>query len=172
MLPLLNVWNFFGKLRKKHQRVQKQTFRQVSKILKIFRKSSEVFGNLRKNRRMPQSAQNDLPAFLIFLKNFRKLSEVFGNLRKISETVAKYLKQPSSIFELFWIFGNCRKSSEIFAILQKKWENVGKFSKRSSNNFWKFSKIFGNLWKCSKVLGKLRKPSENFQMWSEVYRNF
>ena len=44
-------WKFFGKLRKKHWRVQKQTFQQVSEILKIIGslwKSSEVFGKLRK----------------------------------------------------------------------------------------------------------------------------
>ena len=52
--PLLNVWKFFRKLMEKHRRVQKQTFQQVSKILKIF-------GNLQKNRRMSPSAQNNLP---------------------------------------------------------------------------------------------------------------
>ena len=173
MSPLSNVWKFFGKLRKKHRRVQKQTLRQVSKIFKNLRKYSEILG---KNRRMSHSAQNDLPAFFIIFFKFweiigslQKSSDVFWNLRNISKIVAKCLKQPSSIFECFEIFRNCPKSSEIFEILRKKSEDVGKFSKRSSDNFCKVSKIFGNVRKCSKIL---RKPSENFRMWLEDYENF
>ena len=61
---------------KKHRRVQKQTFQQVSEIFENLRKSSG------KNWKMSQSAQNNLPAFLKFFRNLRKLYEVFGNLRK------------------------------------------------------------------------------------------
>ena len=48
MSLLLNVWKFFGKLREKHWRVQKQTFQQVSEIFKNLQKSLEVFGNYQK----------------------------------------------------------------------------------------------------------------------------
>ena len=52
------LWITFN--RKKHQRVQKQTFRQVSEIFENLQKSSGIFG---KNWKMLQSAQDDLPAF-------------------------------------------------------------------------------------------------------------
>ena len=41
MSPLLNVWKFFGKLKKKHRRVQKQTFGQVSEIFENLREKLE-----------------------------------------------------------------------------------------------------------------------------------
>ena len=49
--PLLNVWKFFGKLRKKHRKVQKTniptSFRNFLKNFENLRKPSEVFGCLR-----------------------------------------------------------------------------------------------------------------------------
>ena len=80
---------------KKHRRVQKQTFQQVSEIFENLRKS------LGKNWKMSQSAQNNLPAFLKFFRNLRKLYEVFGNLRKsgkMSENVGKLSKRSSNTF--------------------------------------------------------------------------
>ena len=69
------------------------------KLLKIFgnlRKSSEIFG---KNRKMSQSAQDDLRAFFDFfmkssevIGNLQNYSDVFGNLRKISEICRKVIK--------------------------------------------------------------------------------
>ena len=118
MSSLLNVWKFFGKLRKKHPRVQKQTFRQVSKIFKNFRKSLEVFG---KNRRMSQSAQNDLSCIFEFFffeifGNYGKSSEIFGNYRKVLKTIFRQfllifenLKRKSSE-----MFGNARKTSRVY----------------------------------------------------------
>ena len=96
---------------KKLRRKQKRTFRQLSETFENLRKSSEVIGNLRKsleilgknrkfsenmgnlrkNRELSQSAQDDLPVFLIFC-------DIFGNHRKF---VAKCLKLPSSNFESF-----------------------------------------------------------------------
>ena len=46
------------KLRKKHQRMQKQTFQQVSKIFKIFRKSSEKIGECRKVLKTTNNTDN------------------------------------------------------------------------------------------------------------------
>ena len=99
MSPLLNVLKFLGKLinfRKKHWRVQKQTFQQVPKFLKIFGnlwKSPEIF---RKNWKMSQSAQDDLPAFQKILMKFLEIIEsIWTSLeifRKFQKSVAKCLK--------------------------------------------------------------------------------
>ena len=99
MSPLLNIWKLFRKLRKKHQRVPTQTFPQVSGIFENLRESSEVFGNLRKNRKMSHGAQDDLPAFKFF---FMESSEIIGSLRMSSN-----------------VFGCLRMSSEIYESLRK-----------------------------------------------------
>ena len=183
----LNVWKFFGKLRKKHRRVQKTniptSFRKFFKNLWNLRKSSEISGRLRtssekigKCRKVLKTTFQHFLNFLQIFGNHRKSTDVFGNLRKNSENFGNRCKVLETTFQHFWnflkIFGNCRKSSEIFGKIRKKSENVGKFSKRSSDTFWKLSKIFGNLRKSSEMLGKLRKPSENFRMLSEVYEFF
>ena len=74
---------------KKAPESAKKNFRQVSKIFENLRK----FG---KTRKMSQSAQDDLPAFLIFfmkssevIGNIRNSSDVFVNLRKFRKFVAK-----------------------------------------------------------------------------------
>ena len=79
----------------------------------------KIFG---KNRKMFQSAQNDLPASFEF---FFKSSENFGNCHKV-------LKNNLPAFFIFYFFLNLwklPKSSAIFGIIRKKSENVGKFSK-------------------------------------------
>ena len=151
MSLLLNVWLFFGKLRKKHWRVQKQTFQQVSKISKNFWKSSEVFGNFQKKQRMLQSTQTYFEFRFEIFVNYQKSSENFKHYYKMLKTTFQHLKF------FFEIFRNCRKSLETFGILQKKSENVGKFSKQSSDNFSKFSKFFGNVRKCSENFGNTQK---------------
>ena len=69
MSPLLNVWKFFGKLRKKVLESAKtkrsNKFLKFLKIFENFPKSSEVF---RKNQQTSQSAKNDLSAFFNFFK--------------------------------------------------------------------------------------------------------
>ena len=99
MSPLLNVPKFLDKFRKEHRSVQKQTFRQVSETFENLRKSSEIFESPEisgKNRKMSQSAKDDLPAFFMksseVIGNLRNSSDVFGNLRKISEICSKVLK--------------------------------------------------------------------------------
>ena len=79
MSPLMNVWKFFGKLRKKHQRVQKQTFQQVSKIFISFQKSLEVFG----------CRFNFFMKSLEIIGSLQMSSKIFGKFRKF---VAKYLR--------------------------------------------------------------------------------
>ena len=123
-----------------------------------FWKSSEIFG---KNRKMSQSAQDDLPAF--FLMKFSEIigslpmsSDVFENLLKFSEICRKVLK---ITFQHFWnffeIFGNCRKSSEIFGSLRKN----RKMSESSQNNL---PTLFENFRQLSEIFGSVRKCSENF----------
>ena len=188
MSPLLNVWKFFGKLRKKHRRVQitniPTSFRKFKNFLKIFgnlRKSSEISESLRKSSEkigkcrkvLKTTFQHFLNIFKSseIIRSLRKSSDVFGNLRKTLEIVAKCLKQPSSIFKnvLKPSVGNCRKSSEIFASLRKKSENAGKFSKRSSDTFWKFSKTFR---KSSEVFENGRKISETLGKYFECNWSF
>ena len=124
MSPLLNVWKFFGKLRgKKHRKVQKQIFRQVSKIFKDFRKSSEIFGKIGECHKVLKMTFQYFWIFLQIFGNYRKSSELFGRLRKSSENfrncckmLLRKKKQLSSIFEFFLksseIVGSLRKSSE------------------------------------------------------------
>ena len=94
MSSLLNVWKFFGKLRKKHPRVQKQTFRQVSKIFK------KIFGNLWKSSEKIGECRKVLKTtFHVFLNYFfLKFSEIIGSLRKSSETIGKFSKRSSDNF--------------------------------------------------------------------------
>ena len=146
MSPLLNVWKFFGKLRKKHQRVQKQTFPQVSEIFENLQQSSEKIGKCRK---VYKTTFQHFKLFYEIFGNHRKSSDVFGNLRKISETCCKVLK---ITFQHLKFFSNLRKFLELFG---KKSENVGKFSKQS----------FGNARKTSETLGK-------FSIVMEAYEKF
>ena len=110
--PLLNVWKFFGKLKKKHPRVQKQTFQQVSKF---FWKSSKIFKVFGKNQRMSQSTQNNLLAFFIFLK------KIFRNCWRSSEKIRKCRKVLKMIFQqIVYIFRNAWKTLETL----RKFSNV------------------------------------------------
>ena len=96
--------------------MQKQTFRQVSEIFENLRKCLEIFG---KNRKMSQSAQDDLPAFLFFFK-------IFGNCRKSSEKNRKMSESSQNdIPALFETFENFRKSSEVFGNARKTSETLG-----------------------------------------------
>ena len=144
MSPLLNVWKFFEKLRKKHQRVQRQTFRQLSGIFENLRKSSEKIGKCRKVLKM--TFQHFKTFYEIFGNHrksskvfvcLRKSSYVFENLRKISEICRKVLKlkKPSSIFHIFLNLRKLSEVLEIFGSFKKKSENVGKFSERPSDAF-------------------------------------
>ena len=148
MSPLLNFMfgNSLENLGKKHRRVQKQTLRQVSEIFENLQKSSKSS----ENRKMSQSAQDDLPAFSnFFLMNLRKSSEVYGCLRKSSEIFGNFRKVLfKNNLQAFLIFSqlnlrNCRKSSEVFGKCRKVHKT-----------------IFHNI----EMLGKLRKPSENFRI--------
>ena len=143
MSPLLNVWKFFGKLRKKHQRVQKQTFRQVSEIFENLRQSSEKIGKCRK---VYETTFQHFKLFYEIFGNHRKSSDVFGNLRKISETCCKVLKITFQHFKFFF------KSSEIFGTLRKK---IGKCRKVLKTIFWKCPENFGNPRKIFDFNGKL-----------------
>ena len=88
-----------------------------------FPKFLKIFG---KDRKMSQSAQDDLPAFKFF---FMKSSEVIGNLRKSSEKFEKCRKVLKTIFRHFLkVFENFRKSLEVFGNARKTSENLGKFS--------------------------------------------
>ena len=110
--PLLNAWKFFGKLGKKHRRVQ--NFWKSSEIFGRLRKSSEKFGNC------PKVLKTTFQHFWIFL-NPRKSSEVFG---KKSENVGKFSKRSSDIFwRISKIFGNLRKCSEMLGKLRKPSDN-------------------------------------------------
>ena len=108
MSPLSNVWKFFGKLRKKHRTVQKQTFRQVSKIFENLLKSSEVFGHLRKKiGNVAKCSRQPSSMFYIFYEifgNHRRSSEVFGCLRKSSEIFGKSSNVMGSLREFFITF--------------------------------------------------------------------
>ena len=99
--PLLDAWKFFEKLSKKHRRVQKQIFRQVSEIFENLRKKSEniakclirpssILKFLMKSsevRKKSESSQNDLPTVF---ENFRKSWDMFGNARKTLETLGNF----------------------------------------------------------------------------------
>ena len=109
--PLLNVWKFFGKLKKKHPRVQKQTFQQVSKF---FWKSSEIFRSLRKkSENVAKYSKKPSGIFYFFKKNLQKLLEVFGKNQKMSE---------SSQNDLPTIFVYFQKCLENFGNPQKIFE--------------------------------------------------
>ena len=167
MSSLLNVWKFFGKLRKRHQKVQKQTFQQVSKTFEnlqksLVMKSLEIF---RKIGKCCKVLKTTFQHFKIFLWNLWKSLEVFRslNLPKISEICRKVLKITFHHFKKFF------KSSEIVRSLQKSSEKNQKMFESSQNNLLTISE---NFWKCWEMLGKLRKPSENFQTQSKIYEKF
>ena len=131
-----------------------------------------MFGNLGKNTGECKNKHSDKFHTSKFFGSLRRSLEIFRNLRKISEIVAKYLKQPSSIFELFL---NLRKLSEAFGILRKISENVGKFSKQSSHkfvNFRKCSKMFRNVRKCSENFGNPRKIFECDRRFTKFLKTF
>ena len=122
--PLLNVWKFFGYLRKKHRTVQKQTFRQVSEMFENFRKSSEIFGKC--SRRL----SSILKKFYEIFGNCRKSSEIFGSLLKRLENVGKFSKRSSDTFWKFSeIFGSVRKCSEMLGNPWKIFECIRRFMK-------------------------------------------
>ena len=77
---------FFENFRKSSEVFGNLRKKQPSSISEMFLKSSEIVGSLRKNRKISESSQNDLPTLF---ENFRKPSEVFGNARKTSETLGK-----------------------------------------------------------------------------------
>ena len=154
MSLLLNVWEFFRKLRKKKPESAKTniptSFRKFENLLK----SSEVFGNLRKNRKMSQCAQDDLPAVLIFLM---KSSEIFGSLLTSSDLFGKF-RELKMTFLLFYFF----KSLEIVGSLRKSSEVLGKNQKMSESSQNNLPTIFENIRKFSEVFRSLRKCLENF----------
>ena len=145
MSPLLNVCKFFGKRRKKHQRVQKAnmptSFRNFEFFLNIFgsvRKSPEVFGKNRKCRKVQKAT---FEHFSIF-SNFQKSWGVFGCLRKSLEVFGKTEK--------------CRK------ILKTIFRHFLK-------NFRRFSEIFGSVWKWSEDFGNPRKMFECIQRFMNFF---
>ena len=106
----------FGNLRKLSENFgngSKVIFRCFYDFLKIFGKSSEIFGNFRKTSETSKVGvitSNGLLSkvifrcfydFLKFSENLRKSSEVFGNLRKISENFGNGSKV---IFRCFYDF--------------------------------------------------------------------
>ena len=133
MSPLLNVWKFFGKLRKKHRRVQNKHSDKFPKFMKIFanlRKSSGTIGKCRKVLKMT------FQHFLIF-------SEIFGNHRKFLD-----------------VFGRLRK---FVGSLWKSSEKIGKCRKVLKTIFRQCLKIFGNLRKYSEMLGNFANPRKIFK---------
>ena len=153
--------------------MQKQTFRQFSKIFENLRKSSEVdFGNLRKKSKKCRKVLKTIFQHLIFfykiLGSHWKSSEFFGCLRKSSEIFGNFSQRALNKFPAFLNF--VLKSSEIVGSLRKSSKVFGKNRKMSESSqtiFRHFLKFFENCRKSSEVfemLGKLWKPSENFRM--------
>ena len=175
MSPLLMFGNFLENLGKSTGECKNKHSDKFPKFLKISRKSLEIFRSLHKSsekiRKCHKVLKITFQHFQNFLRNLWKSSEMFRKNRKMfCKVLIKITLQHSLIF--LKIFGNCWKSSEIFRSLGKKLENVRKFSKRSSDNFWKFSKVFGNAQKISDTLGKflntmgsLRKFFYNIPIW-------
>ena len=117
--PLLNVWRFFGKLRKKHRRVQKETFQQISEIFENPRKSSEKIGKCCKVLKTTfQHLTKKIMKSLEIIGSLRMYSGIFGNFRKFVLKCLKYNLQ--AFLKFFEIFGNCRKSLEIFGKIGKR----------------------------------------------------
>ena len=88
-------------------------------IFKIFGKSSEIFGSVRKfSENFGNGSKVIFRCFYDFLKfseNLRKSFEVFGNLRKFSENFGNGSKVIFRCFYNFLKFSeNLRKCSEIF----------------------------------------------------------
>ena len=88
-LPAFFFKFFFGSLRTsgnlwKILEIVAKCLKQPSSILNFFLNLQKLLEVFRKNRKMLESSQNDLPTLF---ENFWKSSEVFGNARKTSETL-------------------------------------------------------------------------------------
>ena len=91
---------------------------KLLRFFKIFGKSSEIFGKLRKR------FKSNFQMFLWFYEKFRK---IFGNLRKFSENFGNGSKVIFRCFYDFLIFSeNLQKCSEIFGdiFISEDMENI------------------------------------------------
>ena len=132
-----DLWNFW----KTSETVQK-CFPNVFMIFKIFGKSSEIFGSVRKfSENFGNGSKVIFRCFYDFLKfseNLRKSFEVFGNLRKFSENFGNGSKVIFRCFYDFLIFSeNLRKCSEIFGNDFRMWLEMFVTVRRS----WKVSEL-------------------------------
>ena len=121
-------------------------FHDFLKFSENFRKSSEVFGNLRE---FSENFGNGSKVIFRFFKISGKSSEIFRIVQKTLENDSKV------IFRCFYDFlkflENLRKSSEVFGKLRNCLENFRNGSKVIFRCFYDFLKFSENLQKCSEV---------------------
>ena len=118
---LNDLWDFW----KTSETVQK-CFPNVFMILKIFGKSSEIFGSIRKClENFGNGSKVIFRCFYDFFKIFGKSSEIFGSIRKCLENFGNGSKVIFRCFyDLLKFSENLRKSSEVFENLRKRFPDV------------------------------------------------
>ena len=91
-------------------------------ILKIFGKSSEIFGSVRKFWKTSETVQKSFSDVFMIFKIFGKYSEIFGSVRNLRKFLENFGNGSKVIFRCCYDFlkfsENLRKSSAIFSLVK------------------------------------------------------